>query len=159
MLNLRLVWFAVLALGFAVVQQGRLVLDPGAPDMPLALAAWGMVDGDEDGVLPRAWIAGFCVDLIDPGSVCFHLVGFTLLALAFLPVRRLLFRTRGLAWALWALVCTLVLAVADHRLAGLAVPWRACWTTALMTAVAAIAIGGFFAWIPAELRPLGKAGA
>ncbi len=156
---MRLAWFALLALALSLVQHGRLVLDPAAPDLPLALAAWGMVDGDEDGVLPRAWIAGFCRDLVDPGSVCFHTVAYTALALGFLPLRAWVFRGRALGWALWAGVCALVLAMLDARLGGVGVAWRTCWAMAVMTGVAAIALGWVFASLPATVSPVGKGGA
>ena len=66
----------------------------------------------------RAWLIGLGVDAIDPGSDCFHAIGFLLLALAYLPLRSLVFRTRFTGWAVWAAICSLVLALVDGWLSG-----------------------------------------
>lgn len=157
---MRLGLFLLIAVALCLLQHSLLAAWWWAPDLPLALAAWAMVDGDEDGVLLRALLLGLVRDLIDPGSEWFHAVAYTLLALAFLPVRGWLFRTRGLAWALWACVASLVLALADAATASLS-----CLDPAVLalmvpgTGLAAIAVGWLFGGLPRALRPVGSGGA
>ena len=89
----------LIALALCLVQYSWLARWPVTPDLPLALAAWAMVDGTEEGVLWRAWLVGVVADFVDPGSEYFHAIAFLLLALAYLPVRSLVFRTRSTGWA------------------------------------------------------------
>lgn len=157
---MRLALFLLLAVLAAVVQHSLLAAWWWTPDLPLALAAWAMVDGDEDGVVIRALLLGMVRDLVDPGSEWFHAAAYAGLAIAFLPVRGYLFRTRGLAWALWAAICSLLLAGID-ALSTLfsAFDPLAVVCGALGTALAAMPIGWLFGGLPRPLRPVGVGGA
>lgn len=158
--GVRLTVFLLLAVLAAVVQHSLLAIWWWAPDLPLALAAWAMVDGDEDGVVLRALLLGLVRDLVDPGSEWFHTAAYAGLAFAFLPVRGYLFRTRGLAWALWAAVCSLLLALIDWISAGFSAsdPVAVAGMT-VGTALAAMPIGWLFGGLPRLLRPVGVGGA
>lgn len=152
--------FCLIALAAAVVQYSGLSHFLITPDLCLALAAWAMVDGTADGVVVRAWIAGVCADLLDPGSDYFHALGYLGLALMYLPLRGMMFRTRMLGWAGWAAACSLILAVVDRHLSA---PGDGTWMTmtanALLTGVAAIAIGWLFRGLPGGIHPIGRGGA
>lgn len=152
-----LVFIAVI---LGLLQYGPLARLPLAPDLLLALAAWAMVDGTEDGVLMRAWLIGLVADGLDPGSVTFHTIGFLALALAYLPVRDLFFRTRFTGWASWAAICALVLALADGWIAGFgdATAGRIAGHIVL-TAAIAMGIGWLFGGLPTAIQPVGKGGA
>jgi hypothetical protein len=159
----KLVSFALIALLLACLQHSRLAFWPYAPDLPLALAAWAMVVGDDEGVLLRAWIVGLCRDLVDPGTEygreCFYTIAYGCVGLAFTPVRAYLFRSRAIAWGGWALACSLVLALVDCRLAGVGVPWITVGVDAVLTAWAAMALGWLLGGLPESLRPLRAGGA
>ncbi len=161
--QVRLAIYAFIALSLCCLQHGRLASYAIGPDLPLALAAWAMVDGDDEGVLLRAWITGICRDLVDPGAEygkeCFYTIAYGSLGLAFTPVRNYLFRSRAIGWGGWALACYLVVAIADHRLAGVSIPWRVVFANALLTALAAMAIGWLLSGLPERYRPLGEGGA
>lgn len=152
--------YLVLAGMLCLLQYSWLSRWPVVPDLPLALAAWGMVDGTRNGVLIRAWMVGMMADLFDPGSVCFHAVAYLLLALAYLPIRDLVFRTRMAGWAGWAAICSLLLALIDGAMTGFGDgTWLTVTLTALLTAGAATALGWLFGWLPSGIRPVGKEGA
>jgi len=163
----RFVVLAVVALVLCLIQHAVFARYAFCPDLVVALLAWAVVDGVEHGVVARAWLIGAIRDLTDPlaelpGRVsCFWSVAFLLLALAFLPVRGLVFRSRGAAWAAWALLAYPVLAIADHLLfAGMAVwePWPMA-ISALLTAIATLPIGGVLGRLPGRWHPVGLAGA
>ncbi len=157
---MRSVVLLIIALALSLVQYSWLALWPVTPDLPLALAAWAMVDGTEEGVLWRAWLIGVVADFVDPGSEYFHAIAFLLLALAYLPVRSLVFRTRSTGWASWAAVCSLAVALADGWIAGFG---DSTWKTMLLgageTAVCAMAVGWLFGGLPGTWQPVGKGGA
>lgn len=161
--SVRTVRYAVLvliALMLGLLQYGPLARLPLAPDLLLAFAAWAMVDGTEDGVLMRAWLIGMVADALDPGSLTFHTLGFLALALAYLPVRDLIFRTRFTGWAGWAAICALTLALADGWVGGFgdATGGRILGNTVL-TAIAAMGIGWLFGSLPTAVQPVGRGGA
>jgi hypothetical protein len=159
----KLAWFTLIALLLSCLQHGRLAGWSIAPDLPLALAAWAMVDGDDDGVLVRAWIVGLCRDLADPGTDYgregFYTIAYGCLGLAFTPVRAYLFRSRAIAWGGWAFVCALILALVDHRLGGVRMAWGATVSMALLTALAAMGLGWALGGLPEGMRPLKAGGA
>lgn len=157
---MRHVLFLMLVLGACLVQVSVLAAWPLMPELPLALVAWAMIDGTEDGVLGRAWVTGLVYDLCDPASEWFHVVAFTGIALALLPIRNLLFRKRWAAWAGWAAACTLLVALMDG--------WAGGWgdtdlmvfnAQTLLNAAAAAVLGWVVAVIPHPWHPLGKGGA
>ncbi len=151
---------ALIALALSLLQYSWLARWPVVPDLPLALAAWAMVDGTEQGVLWRAWLIGVVVDFVDPGSEYFHAIVYLLLALAYLPVRSLVFRTRSTGWASWAAVCSLLAAAADGWCSGFGdATWRTMLLGAGETALAAMAVGWLFGGLPGALHPVGRGGA
>lgn len=152
--------FLFLVLCACLIQVSVLAAYPLMPELPLALAAWAMIAGTEEGVLGRAWATGLVYDLMDPGSEWFHVVTLVLLALALLPMRNLLFRRRWAAWAAWAAVCVLLVTLADAWVGG----WGDTDAWVLMaqmtlTAAAAAGLGWLMAAVPHPWHPLGKAGA
>ena len=157
---MRLAVYIVLAFAAALVDHAVFSAWWWTPDLSLALAAWAMVDGTEEGVVWRAMLAGLARDLVDPAGAGFNLLAFTALGIAFLPVRRFLFRTRGAAWAVWAFTAYLLVRTADGLLTGFGgiVP-RELLVGAVMTASAAIACGWLFGGLPARFRPVGAGGA
>ena len=156
----RYVVLIVIAFCFAVLQYGWLAHWITGPDLLIALAAWIMVDGTEDGVLMRAWVVGLVADMIDPGSDCFHSLMFLGLALAYLPVRSLVFRSRMTGWAAWAMICSLLSNLIDGWIGGFGdATGGTMWLSSLWTAAAAVAIGWLFRGLPAKLQPVGKGGA
>jgi hypothetical protein len=130
------------------------------PDLLLALAAWAMVDGTEDGMVMRAWVIGLIADMIDPGSECFHALMFLGLAVIYLPLRSVIFRTHVTSWAAWAFICTMLSALIDGWISGIGdARGLVLLVSALWTAVAAMVIGGLFRGLPVPLHPIGKGGA
>jgi hypothetical protein len=149
-----------IALALCVLYHARLAGSAVAPDLPLALAAWAMVDGDDEGVVFRAWAIGVVRDLIDPGSVWFHAACGLALGMAMVPVRRMLFRTRWAAWggmgvaaSAFVQVCDVVVSGAGGR------PWWQPLAVALLTGLAAVALGWLMAALPKDLRLVREAGA
>jgi hypothetical protein len=119
-----------------------------------------MVDGDDDGVVFRAWSVGVIRDLIDPGSVCFHAACCLMLGIAALPVRRMLFRTRWAAWGVVGVAASALVLATDTVVSG--ADGRAWWlllAQTLLTGAAAVAIGWLLAGLPAGWRPVREAGA
>jgi hypothetical protein len=158
--TMRLVWFSILALIACLLQHGPLATWWWAPDLTLALAAWAMVDGDEEGVPLRAGLVGLLRDLVDPGSTCFYLVVLTGAGLAFLVLRSLLFRSRWLAWWLWAAVLTTVVGVADLAVGGPGdLSLAGLPLLAAGTAFVAVGCGWLLGGLPGWLRPIARAGA
>lgn len=158
--HVRYVVLIVIAVCFAVLQYGWLAHWITGPDLLIALAAWIMVDGTEDGVLMRAWVVGLVADMIDPGSECFHSLMFLGLALAYLPVRSLVFRSRMTGWGAWAMICSLLSNLIDGWIGGFGdATGRTMLLSSLWTAAAAVAIGWLFRGLPAKLQPVGKGGA
>lgn len=149
-----------IAIALSLLQFSWLARFPVTADLPLALAAWAMVDGTEDGVLWRAWWIGVAADFVDPGSEYFHAIAYMLLALAYLPLRSLVFRTRSTGWASWAAVCSLLCAIIDGWVSGFGdSTWKTMAISAGETAVSAMAIGWLFGGIPGAWHPIGKGGA
>jgi hypothetical protein len=150
----------VITVCLATVQYGWLSRWPSAPDLLLALAAWAMVDGTEDGVVLRAWLVGLLADALDPGSECFHALMFLGLALAYLSVRDLVFRSRITGWGVWALICSLVSALVDGWVSGFGdATGGSMVVSALWTALAAMGLGWLLRGLPGTLQPVGKGGA
>lgn len=145
----------IIAVLVALVQHGLLATVPLAPDLPLALAAWAVVAGGESGLLVRAWLVGMARDLIDPGSLCFHTFAYFLLALAFLPVRRLVHHDRAAGWMAYAALSYMALTVFDRWLAGMSVWWPLASLLAVAgaTALASVALGWTLSGLPKALRP------
>lgn len=149
----------ILAVLSCLLQHGAFATFPFMPDLPLALAAWAMIDGSERGVLIRAWMIGMVRDLIDPGSVYFHTVAYTLLAAAFLPARAFVFSARAVAWAGWAAFSSLVLALIDRKISGAGDgTFGRVAVDAILTGLAAAAIGLTLRLLPKFLSPVGKVG-
>ncbi len=157
---MQLAFYVILVLLAAVVDRAYLATWWWTPDLTLALAAWAMVDGTEDGVVWRAWIAGLACDLVDPVGGGFHVLAYTLLGIGFLPLRRFLFRTRIAAWVVWGAMSFLLLRTADGLLGGFAdlAPQRVV-IGATTTALAAAACGWLFGGLSARWRPVGTGGA
>jgi len=163
----RLVFFALIALALSCLEHDRLAWWPLAPDLPLALAAWSMVDGDDDGVVLRPWLVGVMRDLVAPGigigsgigSGCYYMIAYGALGLCFLPLRAWLFRSRAIAWGGWACICSLLLTAIDARLSGVAVHPARIAIISVFTALAAMAIGWLFSGLPTWLKPLRAGGA
>lgn len=157
---MRLAWFALIALLLSLLQHGPLAGWTVAPDLPLALAAWAMVDGDDDGVLLRAWLVGVIHDLVDPGTGygrghdLFHAIAYACLGLAFIPARSWLFRSRALGWGGWAFACALAVSLVDHRLGGVPIAYGPVIASAALTGGAAMAIGWLLGGLPESVRPL-----
>jgi hypothetical protein len=161
--GVRLVYFAVIAILLACAQHGRLAWWGLAPDLPLALAAWSMVDGDDEGVVVRPWLVGLCRDLVAPGlgagGGCYYTIAYGCLGLCFLPLRSWLFRSRAIAWGGWAFICSALLTLVDSRLGGISVSGGFLLAIACLTAAAAMVIGWLFGGLPLWLRPLRTGGA
>ncbi len=155
--------FVLVAVLLACVQHGRLAFWPLAPDLPLALAAWAMVDGDDDGVVLRSWIVGLCRDLVDPGvrygGECFYTITYTCLGLLYMPMRAWLFRSRAIAWGGWAWVCSLAISLIDGRLGSVHQGLPAMLAVAVLTACAAMGLGWLLGGLPPALRPIRAGGA
>jgi hypothetical protein len=119
-----------------------------------------MVDGTQAGVIPRAWIIGTIADLFDPGSTAFHALTFLTLAIIYLPIRSLIFRSRMTGWASWAFICTLLLHVCDGWVSGFGDGSTGnILLSALWTATIAVGIGWIFRGLPDSIQPVGKGGA
>lgn len=146
----------LLAVVAAMVQHGTLVHWPVAPDLPLALAAWTIVGGGARWMLVRAWLVGAMRDLADPASLCFHAVAYTLFALLFLPARGVIYRGRGTGWAVLAAGSSLVLRLADRWWIGIDpfADFTLGLLEALLTGLAALAIGWLFSGLPTWVRPM-----
>jgi hypothetical protein len=170
----KLAYYSLIALLLCCLQQSVLSAWTFAPDLPLALAAWAMVDGDDDGVLVRAWIVGLTRDLIDPGSglgyglgngggsilnECFHTMAYSGLGVCALALRTFVFRSRSIGWAGWAFAAALILGILDDRLGGVGVQWLVLFANAGMTALAAMALGWLLGDLPEPYRPIGHGGA
>lgn len=151
----------IVAVVVAVVQHSALASLPIAPDLPLALVAWAVVAGGESGVLLRAWLVGVARDVVDPGSLCFHTVVYFLIALAFLPARRLVHHGRFAGWMAYAAVSCIVITLADRWLVGMRVWWPMApvLAVAALTAVATIPIGWTLTGLPKAIRPSADAAA
>jgi hypothetical protein len=156
----RTVLFLILASAAALVQTSVFAAFPIMPELPLALAAWAMIDGTEDGMLVRVWVTGLLYDLVDPGSVCFHAVAYLILAMALLPIRHLWFRRRVTGWAVWAAICSLLVTAIDGWLGGWGdTTWAVASAQALLTGAGAATLGWMVAVIPHPWHPLGQGGA
>ncbi len=150
----------IIALLAALAQFSVLSGWRAAPDLPLALAAWAMVDGTARGVIWRAWLIGGITDLVDPTPDVFASVAYVLLALAYLPIRNLVFRTRVAGWGVWAAIACLLVQGTDRWLHGAGDSvWQTQCTTTGLTALAAMGIGWLFGGLPGGLRPVAREGA
>ncbi len=157
---MRWICFLILAGIACLLQHSVLGNVRFGPDLPLALAMWAMVDGDEDGFIQRVWLVGVMCDLMDPAGGCFHSVVYLLLAAAYLPMRSIFFRTRGMGWGAVAFVAALIVPGIDGLVSG----WgdlsvAVVLIGAALTSAVAIAFGWVFNGLPASLSPVGKAGA
>jgi hypothetical protein len=150
----------VIAVLLAVLQYSWFGNYPTAPNLLLALAAWAMVDGTQRGVIPRAWIIGTIADLFDPASIAFNAIMYLSLAVLYLPVRALIFRSRMTGWAAWAFIATMIARTIDGWMYGfgdsspLVLVIAASWT-----AVAAVVLGWLLRGLPPVLQPIGQGGA
>jgi len=152
--------FAVLALVVlvaALFQYGPAQVWNPFPDLVLACAAWAIVAGREEELLPRAWLIGGIADLVDPASAVFHLIFFAAAALAFVPLRPFLFHSHASSLALGAVL----LLCAEYLMVGLVGGWWAAldggwFAVAGLTVAAAIALGWLFEVIPEGWHPLGR---
>lgn len=151
--------FLFIAVVLVVLQHTLFAGIPLAPDLPLALVAWAVVDGGERGVLVRAWIVGLIRDCVDPGSTCFHTVAYFTLALVFLPMRAVVFHSRGVAWMLWAAVASVLLTAIDAGfIAGVAPRWPPMLVGALFTGLATLPMAWLLKVLPRDLHPIGHGG-
>jgi hypothetical protein len=150
----------LIALALGILQYGCFSRWPTGPDLLLALAAWVMVDGTEEGMVMRAWLIGLMADMLDPGSISFHALTFLFLGIAYLPLRSVIFRTRITSWGAWALVGSLACNLIDGWVAGFgdATGWTML-VSGLWTALAAMGMGWLFRGLPNALQPVGKGGA
>ncbi len=150
----------VIAFALAVLQYGWLARWVSGPDLLMALAAWAMVDGTEDGVVMRAWLIGLVADVIDPGSVYFHALLFLGLGVGYLPVRSVVFRSRITGWGAGAMIGSLVGNLIDGWVGGFgdATGWS-MMVSSLWTALAAMGLGWLLRGLPNALQPVGKGGA
>jgi len=156
----RLAFYCILVLLAAIIDHACLSTWWFAPELSLALAAWAMVDGTEDGVVGRACLAGIARDLADPVGFGFHTVVLTGLGIAFLPLRRYLFRTRAAAWMVWAAVCLVVVRCVDGLLTGFGdITINHLLIVTLTTALTAVVCGWLFGGLPRRFRPVGVGGA
>ncbi|HYE05534.1 MAG TPA: hypothetical protein VEL07_08380 [Planctomycetota bacterium] len=149
----------VLSLICAVLQHSWLAQWPLAPDLPLALLAWMVVDGSDDGVLIRAFVVGLVRDCVDPASVCFHTFAYFVLALAFLPARPLVFRTRTVGWAAFAALATVLLLSLDRLTGGGDATVVVVLAIAILTAASTWPLGWPWRFVPGSMHPAGKGGA
>ncbi len=156
-------WLVAVSIALACLQHGCLASWTIAPDLPLALAAWAMIHGDDDGVVLRPWLIGLCRDLVDPGTQDggdhFYLIAYGMMGLVFMPLRAWLFRSRATARGGWAAHGSVVLARGDARLGGMHMRLLPTVLVALATALAAIALGWLLAGLPRPLRPVRAGGA
>src|SRR3954470_14155067 len=144
-------WVVLVALSVicSVLQHSWLAQWPLAPDLPLALLAWMVVDGTDDGVLIRAFVIGLIRDCVDPGSVYFHTFAYFGLALAFMPARTLVFRTRAAGWATFAMLASMLLTNLDRWLTGGDANVLVLLAVAMLTALATFPLGWPFRYVPA----------
>ncbi len=149
----------VLSLICAVLQHSWLAQWPVAPDLPLALLAWMVIDGSDDGVLIRAFVVGLVRDCVDPASICFHTFAYFLLAVAFLPARSLVFRTRAAGWSVFAGLATVLLMYLDRLIGGGDASVVVVLAVAILTAAATWPLGWPWRFVPVLMHPAGKAGA
>ena len=157
---MRFVVLIIIATALAVLQYSWFGAYPAAPNLLLALAAWAMVDGTQQGVIPRAWVIGTIADVFDPGSVVFHALTFITLAIIYLPIRSLIFRSRMTGWASWAFIATILVHLCDGWIAGFGdgSGWNMIFS-AMGTAMVAVAFGWLLKGLPEVLQPVGKGGA
>jgi hypothetical protein len=150
----------LITLVLAVLQYGWLSRWVSGPDLVLALAAWAMVDGTEEGVVMRAWVIGLVADAIDPGSTSFHALMFLALGVLYLPLRSVVFRSRITGWGAWAMIGSLLCNLIDGWDAGFgdATGWSML-AAALWTGLAAMGMGWLLRGLPSALQPVGKGGA
>ncbi len=157
---MRLAFYFLLVLLAAILDHACLSAWWFAPDLSLALAAWAMVDGPEDGVVGRSFLAGIARDLADPLGSGFHTLAVTLLGLACIPVRRFLFRTRAAAWMVWAATSFVLLRMGDALLTGSGdLSLGRLLVGAVSTALAAVLCGWLFGGLPKSIRPVAAGGA
>jgi hypothetical protein len=96
-------------------------------------------------------------DLVDPGSVYFHTILYLLLALAFVPARAFVFRSRAAGWFGWAMICSLIVSLIDRRISGAGdYSFGAIVLTAFMTGVVTVPMAMILRLLPGSLRPVGK---
>ncbi|MBA2479448.1 MAG: hypothetical protein H0V44_02205 [Planctomycetes bacterium] len=172
--GVKLAFYVLIAVLLSCLQYSVLASWPFAPDLPLALAAWAMVDGDDDGVLLRAWVVGLSCDFFDPGSglgyglgngagsiwnACFHTLTYSALGVGALVLRTFVFRSRSIGWAGWAFAASVVIQLIDARLGGVGLHWLVLFGSATLTALAAMAIGWLLGGLPEPYRPIGHGGA
>lgn len=154
---MRYLFLALLALVIAMVQHARLVEPAWAPDLPVALLAWVVAAGHEDRAPLRAWLIGTARDLVDPASLAFHAVLYTVLSVALVPVTRLVQQQHAFGWLLWAACAVLLVELVDLFVGGRAGPGLgATVLAALLTGFAACVIGWLLAGLPERLRPLSE---
>lgn len=144
----------LIAVFTALLQHGLVATWPLSPDLPLALMAWAVVSGPANELLVRAWLIGMARDVIDPASLCFHTVGYTLLAGLFLPLRSQIYHGRAAGWMGYAAVASVLLALVDRWLAGVTVWWPlgVLMGNAGLTAFATLPIAWLMLGIPKPLR-------
>lgn len=156
----RYVMLILIALALGILQYGCFARWVSGPDLLLAFAAWAMVDGTEDGMVLRAWLIGLVADMLDPGSICFHALTFLTLAVMYLPLRAVIFRSRITGWGAWAFMGSLTCALIDGWTAGFGdATGGTMLLSALWTALAAMGIGWLLRGLPTALQPVGKGGA
>ena len=153
--------FLILVLMTVLAQHAWLEAWWWAPDLPLALMVWALVDGQTDRLAWRALSLGVLRDAIDPGSWWFHTACALGLALAAHALRPYLFRTRMTSWALTTAMAMVAVRLADVLLASS--PGEVGIVSVLVqaagSALSAVAIGWTCAGLPAWMHPLGRGGA
>jgi hypothetical protein len=150
----------IIAIALAVLQFTWLSPQVFMPHLLLALAAWAMVDGKEHGVLWRAWLIGLIADIFDPASLYFHSVLFVVLALIYIPVRSLVFRSRMTGWAAWAFIASMIMQLTDGWLTSFGdATGGTMLFSAGLTAITAMFFGWLFRGLPETLQPVEPGGA
>lgn len=135
----------------AVLQHTVLAAWPGAPDLPLALAAWALAAGEERRWPWRVWLAGALRDGVDPAAQGFHAIAHALLVPLLALARPWLPAPRPLRAACAALLIGAVVLVLD-ALVGRAggAGWHVAAALAFTAGLAALA-----AWLtPGPARTL-----
>jgi hypothetical protein len=122
---------------------------------------WAVVAGRPTWSLLRAWMVGVACDLIDPASIIFHTVAYSVFAVIFLPLRGAIHRRRAAAWSGMAAALSLILHVADRVLVG--VPLGGDFARGMLsagcTALVILPLGWLLGGLPNVLRPIESGGA
>lgn len=124
------------------------------PDLSIAFLAWIIIASGEKTVLIRAWMLGFCMDILDPASHSFYMLLYTFLAVIFLPIRSIVFQRSYVGWFVWAVCCHCIVAYMTASAMAYA-PWSRILFDAAFTGIFTVIIGFFANELPRRIHPLG----